>query len=160
VVKWQTAPKFVTSEESTRVDKASVPTARALAQILNAHPRWVALVGVRPEKRDAGSQQAALTKAFTFVQLLRSLTHRDQVAEPVGWAAVKDQPGATRWGIGIKVIETPEKKPRSKRRRRGSPRPPPPPPRADASGSATAPASPPPPPSGSAPSPTERPTPK
>ncbi len=160
VVKWRTAPKFVTSDESTRVDEASLPTARALAQILNAHPRWVLLVGVRPEQRDATSQQAALTRAFTLVQLLRSLTHRDQVAEPVGWATVKSQPGAARWGIGIKVIETPEKKPRSKRRRRGRPRPSSPPPRGGVPSPNAAPGPPPAPASGGAPSAPERPAPK
>ena len=108
-VRWTAQPKFEPGPKSVALDPQSLPVMRALAQQLNAHPSWVMLVGVRPQGADPAAQQVALTKAFTLVQVLRSLTHRDAVAEPVGWTAVQGAPGARAAGIGILIVDAPAK---------------------------------------------------
>jgi OOP family OmpA-OmpF porin len=116
-VRWRSAPQFRETEGSYQLADESLPTIRALAQLLRAHPRWVMAVGVKPAGDSPEAQQEALTKAFALVQKLRALTHRDEVAEPVGWAAVREQPGAQAAGVGVLILETPEP-----RRRRRQPR--------------------------------------
>ncbi len=116
-LKFRLAPKVVASEGGAAVDPKTLPSLRALAQVLNANPHWVALVGVRPGKTPDGEQKA-LTESFAAVYALRSLTHRDDSAESVGWAAVKDQPDAAQRGIGILVLAPPKPKGRLKIPRR------------------------------------------
>jgi OmpA-OmpF porin, OOP family len=153
-VRFVRTPKFETDAGATTLAKGSLDTARAMAQVLNGHPRWVMLIGVRPRAATPEAEQRALTEAFALVQTLRALTHRDEVAEPVGWAAVKRAPGATAAGVGVLVVETPEPPPRPRTRvvpRPLIPRPPKPPPPAQAPPAPPAPKTPPTPPPAQAP---------
>ena len=97
-------PKLVTNKDGVEVEDKSLPSVRALAQTLNAHPGWVALVGVRPTGNTPEAEQEALNKSFAIVFRLRSLTHRDEAAESVGWNAVKGQRDAQRLGIGFMIL--------------------------------------------------------
>ena len=48
---------------------------------------------------------SALTRSFVVVDALRTLTHRDEAAETIGWAAVERVRGATQpSGIGFLVL--------------------------------------------------------
>jgi len=96
---------FAVRDGSVEVDAASTATVRAIAQLLNQNPSWVVLVGVRP-KNDAASQEA-LNKSFAVVVALHTYTHRDEVAESVGWKAVQDLPGARASGVGIALLAPP-----------------------------------------------------
>jgi hypothetical protein len=82
----------------------SLPTARALAQMLNAHPTWIVAVGARAAGNSANAEQVALNHAFAVVTTLRWLTHRDGAAETLSWGAVRDLPGAAASGIGILLL--------------------------------------------------------
>jgi hypothetical protein len=62
------------------------------------------LVGVRPAEATPESEQDALTRAFVIVHALRSATSRDDVAESVGFAAVRHQPEAAARGVGFMVL--------------------------------------------------------
>jgi hypothetical protein len=80
-------------------------TVRALAALLNQKPELVLMVGVRPASTRAEAEQAALTRAFTLVDTLRSYTHRDEAAEVIGWQALTKVPGATLpSGLGFLVL--------------------------------------------------------
>ena len=87
------------------IDAASWPILRAIAAELNKHPAlgtkpaWSVAVGVRPSAK--GGQTEAMLRAFAVASALRKLTRRDAIAETVGWAAVKDLPGASAHGIGF-----------------------------------------------------------
>ena len=58
------------------------------------------------------AQQAALGRAFAVASVLRDLTHRDGIAETVGWKAVEKQPGAGRTGLGVLVLAPAEPAPK------------------------------------------------
>ena len=96
---------FVAAPTGGEVDPKSLPTVRALAALANKHPEWVLLIGVRPAKDDAEAEQQALSRSFALVHLLRTLTHREQVAESVGFGAVAKQPGAQKTGLGILILK-------------------------------------------------------
>ena len=51
-----------------------------------------------------GSQTSSMLRAFAVADALRKLTRRDTIAETVGWAAVKDLPGASAHGIGFLLL--------------------------------------------------------
>ncbi|MEZ4219533.1 MAG: hypothetical protein R3B13_01300 [Polyangiaceae bacterium] len=101
-----------TADGGASVEPKTLPSLRALAQVLNENPHWVALVGVKPGKGDEAEQQA-LNQSFAVVYALRNLTHRDEAAETIGWSAVKDQAG---YGgqLGILVLAPPKPKGRLK----------------------------------------------
>jgi len=122
-VHFRTALDYETTEGSVRVAEASLPVVRAMAQLLNQHPRWVMMVGVKPAGAGGEQQQQALYEAFACVQALRSLTHRDEVAESVGWGAVSDLPGARARGTSVLVTEKPKPHARRKlgKRKRSKP---------------------------------------
>jgi OOP family OmpA-OmpF porin len=103
-LRWREAPRVVREGGQVRVDPRSQPTLRALAQVLNEHPHWVVLVGVRPRNQSPEAQGAALTEAFAIVSELHQYTHREDVAESVGWEAVWQQPGAATGGVGLLVV--------------------------------------------------------
>lgn len=107
IVRWRVAPKLVANKESIEVDEKTLPSVRALAQLLNRNPEWVALVGVRPTGNTGDAEQEALTKAFAVVHHLRNYTHRDEAAESVGWSAVESQPDARRLGLGVVLLAPP-----------------------------------------------------
>ncbi len=104
VLRWRQAPRLERERGALRVAAASQPTLRAIAQLLNAHPDWVVLVGVRPSGPSAEAQNAALSDSFMLASQLHQYTHRDGVAEAVGWDAVKGQPGAAAAGLGMLVV--------------------------------------------------------
>jgi hypothetical protein len=106
VLKWRIPPRFV----KDGLDQKTLPTLRALASELNLHPEWIVAVGVRPVGRAAAAEQLALNRAFSLVLTLRWLTHRDTVAETLGWSAVKDLPTADKVGIGVLIL-SPKKAP-------------------------------------------------
>ncbi|MBX3130703.1 MAG: thrombospondin type 3 repeat-containing protein [Polyangiaceae bacterium] len=103
VLRFRVSPRLV----GDQLDPKTLPSVRALAQLLNRNPTWVALVGVRPGA-GANAEQAALTRSFVLVHKLRELTYRDEAAESVGWAAVKDQPDANKLGYGILILGPPQ----------------------------------------------------
>jgi len=100
VLKWRIPPRFV----KDGLDQKTLPTLRALGYELNQHPEWIVAVGVRPAGRTAAAEQLALNRAFSIALTLRWLTHRDSVAETLGWAAVKDLPTADKVGIGVLIL--------------------------------------------------------
>jgi hypothetical protein len=84
---------------------ASLPVLRAIATLLNAQPELVLMVAIRPDANHAEAEQRALTRSFVVVDSLRTLTHRDEAAESIGWAAVERVRGATQpSGIGFLVL--------------------------------------------------------
>jgi OmpA-OmpF porin, OOP family len=104
--------KFKGTREAPEIDPASVPALRALAQSLNRHPTWVVAIGVRPTGASSVAQQAALGRAFAVASILRDMTHRDGIAETVGWKAVEKQPGAGKTGLGVLVLAPAEPAPK------------------------------------------------
>ncbi len=103
-VTWRKPPVFVEREGAVEIEPASAFSVRALALELNRHPAWVALIGVRPQGNAPDAEQRALTRSFALVHALRTAAHRDEAGESVGWAAVKNQPGAAATGIGVRVL--------------------------------------------------------
>jgi OmpA-OmpF porin, OOP family len=96
---------FDTKGGGVRLAPASVPIVRAIATLLNAHPDHVVMVAVRPLRATPAGEQESLTKSFAIADALRSLTHRDDVAETIGWTALGRVPGAARpEGIGFLVL--------------------------------------------------------
>ncbi len=90
------------------VDPESMAVIRAVGAELMKHPAlgtkpaWSVAVGVRPSAK--GGQTEAMLRAFAVVDVLRKITRRDTIAETVGWAAVKDLPGANAQGIGFLLL--------------------------------------------------------
>ncbi len=103
-LKWRVAPKVTGKADAVAVDPKTLPSVRALATELNKNPSWVVLVGFRTAGGAATADQDALNKSFALVNALRSLTHRDDVAESIGWSAVKGEPDANANGFGILVL--------------------------------------------------------
>lgn len=97
--------KFTKSGE---IDAESMPVIRAVGAELMKHPAlgtkpaWSVAAGVRPSPQ--GGQSEAMLRAFTIVDALRKITRRDTIAETVGWAAVKDQGGASAFGVGFLIL--------------------------------------------------------
>jgi OOP family OmpA-OmpF porin len=96
------AVKFTKEGE---IEAASLPILRAIGAELMKHPAlgtkpaWSVAVGVKPSAK--GGQSEAMLRAFAVASELRKITRRDAIAETVGWAAVKDLPGAGAQGIGF-----------------------------------------------------------
>ena len=103
-VRFRVAPKLVGKADGVDVDPKTLPSVRALATKLNQNRAWVAMVGVRSAKNAPQAEQEALNKSFAIVSSLRALTHRDEVAETIGWSAVQGQPDAQALGYGIILI--------------------------------------------------------
>jgi hypothetical protein len=100
-----------TDTTGTRVASSSLASLRAVAALLNQHPDYVLLVAAKPTSTDAEAEQRALTNAFTVVAALQRLTHRDEVAETIGFGAVRAIPGATSGEFGFLVrIPKPKEK--------------------------------------------------
>jgi hypothetical protein len=97
--------KLIGTKELPDVDPSSVTTLRALALELNRHRDWTIAVGARPGAGD-DAQLDALAKSFAIVRVLSNLSHRDGVAETVGWDAVKNQP-QSETGIAFRILVTP-----------------------------------------------------
>jgi OmpA-OmpF porin, OOP family len=131
-VRFRVLPTFAVQAQSIELDPKTVSSVRALAQQLNQHPEWVALVGVRPASATPAAEQEALSKSFAIVHALRSFTHRDEVAETIGWGAVKALPDAQKNGLGVLVLAPPPPVPARLKRppltQPPVPVPPPPPP--------------------------------
>ena len=106
VVKLATPIKLVTAPgKEVTVDPASETTLRALALELNRQRSYTLAVGARPEGAGDAAQkeQAALARAFAIVHELARLSHREAIAEAVGWDAVKSSPGSGS-GIGFALL--------------------------------------------------------
>jgi hypothetical protein len=106
VLRWRAPPRLERQQGQVRTTADSEGTLRATAQLLNAHPGWVVLVGVRPRGASNEAQSAALAESFVIANELRQYTHRDDAAESVGWGAVVGQPGAAAAGLGLLVVES------------------------------------------------------
>jgi len=107
ILHWRIAPAFTGKGDAVQIAPKTLPTIRAMAEQLNMHPAWVVMVGVRPRGTNAAAQQQALNRSFLVVNTLRSLTHRDQVAESIGWSGVSKLPGAGAAGIGVMLLGPP-----------------------------------------------------
>jgi OOP family OmpA-OmpF porin len=95
---------FENAASGVIVSPKSDPVIRALAQLLNEHQDYVLLVGVRPKDPSAKAEQEALSRSFALVNELRKLTYRDEVAESIGWSAVRKVPGAASGNVGFLVL--------------------------------------------------------
>jgi len=104
-----TLAKAVKFTREGEIEPGSVAVVRAIGAELMKHPAlgtkpaWSIAVGVRPSPKEGGVSEAML-RAFTVVDALRRLTRRDAIAETVGWAAVKDLPGASAQGSGFLLL--------------------------------------------------------
>jgi OmpA-OmpF porin, OOP family len=97
--------EFEGKTAEARLTPASLPVLRAIAALLNAQPELILMVAIRPDANNAEAEQRALTRSFVVVESLRTLTHRDEAAESIGWAAVARVRGATQAsGIGFLVL--------------------------------------------------------
>lgn len=105
--RFRIVPTFAVRQQAIELDAKTSPSVRALAQKLNENPQWVALVGVRPTANTSAAEQEALSKSFAVVHALRSYTHRDQVAETIGWGAVKGLPDSQKNGLGVLLLAPP-----------------------------------------------------
>jgi len=95
--------KLNTGEEGYVVDIAwRSTTIRALALELNRHRDWTLAIGVKPAAGD-NAQMDALARSFAVVRVIGSYSHRDGVAESIGWDAVKNRPGAES-GVGFLIL--------------------------------------------------------
>jgi hypothetical protein len=103
-IRLATPIKLAGTKELPDVDPSSMPTLRALALELNRHRDWTLAVGARPT---GGDDLDALARSFAIVRALSNLSHRDGVAETVGWDAVKGQPQAAETGIGLLILVMP-----------------------------------------------------
>jgi hypothetical protein len=92
---FEKAPRALELTEKSRA------TLRAVAALLNTRPELMLLVGVRATAAKQEAEQEALSRSSAIVLLLRSLTHRDQVAEGVSFSAVAKLPGAAQSGVGL-----------------------------------------------------------
>jgi hypothetical protein len=96
---------FQTKDGSESVAPASEPVVRALATLLNQEPDLVLMVAVKPASGRAEAEQQALTRSFALVTALRGLTYRDDVAETIGWSAIRNVKGAPQpSGLGFLVL--------------------------------------------------------
>ncbi len=98
--------KILGAGDAQEVDKANAMTMRALALELNRHRDWTLAIGVRPAGAAPDAQQTSLARAFAVVHALAALSHRDGIAETVGWDAVKNRPHSDS-GVGLLVLVTP-----------------------------------------------------
>ncbi len=96
--------RFETSNGGVEVATESLPLLRAIGAELNRHQRWVLLVGVRPQGKGPQAEQEALNKSFAIVLQLRSLTHRDDLAESVSFRAVEAAQQTGKDGVGLMVL--------------------------------------------------------
>jgi OOP family OmpA-OmpF porin len=97
---------------SESVGQASLPLLRAVAALMNEHPALVLMVAVRPLGAAPAAQQRGLTRSFAVVDSLRQLTHRDEVAETIGWSALARVKGAAHpSGVGFLVLAPPGARP-------------------------------------------------
>ncbi len=100
---------FEPDQGGVSVAAGSQALLRALAELSNQNPGMVLMVGVRPLGTSAARQQEALTRSFAIVDALRSLTHRDDAAETIGWSAiVRAHLAHDAGGIGFLVLVPPE----------------------------------------------------
>jgi OmpA-OmpF porin, OOP family len=92
------------AKDATLTPKSEAMT-RAIASLLNHEPALVLMVAVRPAGAKPEAERAARIRAFSLVDALRSYTHRDEVAEVIGWNAIAKLKGATLpSGLGFLVL--------------------------------------------------------
>src|SRR5262249_14764102 len=100
------AVKFTAANE---IDPASLPTVRAIAAELLAHPAWSVTIGVRPAP--AGKGADAEPRAAAMAAAIRRFARREQAASVAAWDAVKAAPRAPELGIDVLLV-TPEAAPK------------------------------------------------
>jgi hypothetical protein len=96
--------RFTVADGGVELDEQSLATVRAMARELNRNQEWIVLVGANPAGAGTNGEQLALNKSFAIVFALRSLTHRDDLAESVSWGAVAGVPGARADGVGFLLL--------------------------------------------------------
>ncbi len=102
---------FEKPPQSAVLTAGSDSSLRAIASVLNQQPNLILLVGVRPQGASAAAEQEALSRSAALVLKLRSLTHRDDVAESVSWSSVSKLPGAAS-GVALQAsVSAPRGKP-------------------------------------------------
>ncbi len=95
--------RAITFQADASLDPKAEPTLRAIAQLLNARPEAVVMVGVRPGAATAVAEQRALNQSFAIVEALRNYTHRDECAETIAFSAVRKLPDSAS-GVGFLVL--------------------------------------------------------
>jgi len=103
VVKLAAPIKLTGAGDAQEVDASSTMLLRALALELHRHRDWTLAVASKPTATTPEAQQASLARAFAVVHALAGLSHRDGVAETVGWDAVKNRPNDGSLGLMILV---------------------------------------------------------
>ncbi len=107
---------FERAPSSAQLTQKSQALLRAVAALLLTRPGRTLLVGVRATPATSAGEKEALSRASAIVLSLRSLAHRDDVAEAVAFSAVSQLPDAARRGVGLKLA------PIASKARRGEPR--------------------------------------
>ncbi len=106
---------FERAPRSSELTEKSKVVLRAIVEALRSTPGVTLLVGVRPKNATPKAEQEALSQSSAIVLSLRSLAHRDDVAESVSFSAVAKLPGAAARGVGFAITEAkPAKKPSTK----------------------------------------------
>lgn len=99
-VRWQRPPRLRRIDGALAIEAASLPAVRALAQLLNEHPRWVAIVS-------AGPTDEARAEAEALATALRELCHRDSAARSEAAAEAGGTRPAPGGGPSVRVVELP-----------------------------------------------------
>lgn len=107
-VRWQRAPRLERVDGALAVEPASLPAVRALAQLLNEHPTWTAVVSARPANlgADGGGAEAAVLAAT-----LRVLCHRESAARVATEEEVRGARAAPTAGFSVQVVAAPVEEP-------------------------------------------------
>ncbi len=106
-VRWQRPPRFRRANGALEIEPPSLPMVRALAQLLNEHLTWTAVVSGRPA--DGGADDGG-TEAETLAATLRALCHRESSARVATEEerGVRTTPAA---GLSVQVVATTAEEP-------------------------------------------------
>ena len=81
---------FTGNEAQGGLDPKSLPTARAIAAALKAHPSWSLAIAVRPQGKDpARASDVAMARALALESTIASFTPRDGAVETLAWESAK-----------------------------------------------------------------------
>jgi hypothetical protein len=95
---------FEQAPRALELTEKSKATLRAVSALLLTKPELSLVVGVRARAATPAAEQEALSRASAIVLALRTLTHRDDVAEAVAFSAVAKLPQAGASGIGLRAV--------------------------------------------------------
>jgi len=99
-VRWQRPPRLRRIDDALAIEPASLPAVRALARLLNEHPRWVAIVS-------AGPADEARAEAEALAAALRELCHRDGAARSEALVAAGGARPPPVASPSVRVVEMP-----------------------------------------------------